>query len=130
MVPVDPAIAAILKRYPLPNDPQGPFGARTFATSSKVATDADQSSARLDHRLSSKDHLFARFSMNNLTGPTTNPDQTAIDPDFGILYVDHQRNALLTWIRTPSPTFTSESTLSLYAELRHPFQLPITPIPA
>lgn len=112
VVPIDPAIAAILKRYPLPNDPQGPFGARTYATSSKVTTDADQASVRLDHRLSSVDHLFARFTMNNLTGPTTNPDQTAIDPAFGILYVDHQRNALLTWIRTPSATFSSESALA------------------
>jgi hypothetical protein len=111
VVPIDPAIAKILERYPLPNDLQGPFGARTYATSSKVTTDADQASIRLDHRLSSKDQIFARFSMNNLTGPTTNPDQTAIDPQFGILYVDHQRNALLTWIRTPSPTFTSESAI-------------------
>jgi hypothetical protein len=112
LVPVDPQIAAVLKRYPLPNDPTGPFGARTYATSSKVATDADQASVRIDHRLSSKDRLFARFTLNNLKGPTTNPDQTAIDPQFGVHYVDHQRNAVLTWIRTPSQAFISESSLS------------------
>ena len=39
-VPVDPAIAAILARYPRPNDLTGPYGARTYATASKVATDA------------------------------------------------------------------------------------------
>ena len=38
LIPVDPKIAPLLSRYPLPNDPQGPFGARTFATSSKVRT--------------------------------------------------------------------------------------------
>jgi hypothetical protein len=112
LVPVDPQIAAVLRRYPLPNDPTGSFGARTYATSSKVATDADQASVRIDHQISSKDRLFARFTINNLTGPTTNPDQTAIDPQFGVHYVDHQRNAVLTWIRTPSPTFLSESSLS------------------
>ena len=32
IVPVDPRIAKILARYPLPNDPTGPYGARTFAT--------------------------------------------------------------------------------------------------
>jgi hypothetical protein len=111
-VPVNPAIAAILKRYPLPNDVSGPFGPRTFATSSKVVTDADQFSARLDHELSSRDRLFARFTWDNLKGPTTNPDQTAIDPAFGITYIDHQRNAALTWTRTPSATFSSESSLS------------------
>src|SRR4030088_513224 len=37
-VPVNPAIASVLARYPLPNESQGPFGARTYAASSKVAT--------------------------------------------------------------------------------------------
>lgn len=112
LLPVNPNIAALIDRYPLPNDPQGPFGLRTYATSSKVTTDADQFSFRIDHQLSSKDHLFARFTINNLTGPTTNPDQTAIDPSFGISYTDHQRDAVFTWIRVPSPEFTSESSVS------------------
>lgn len=112
LVPVDPQISKLINRYPLPNDPKGPFGARTYATSSNVSTNADQFSIRLDHQHSTKDHLFARFTFNNLKGPTTNPDQTAIDPIFGILYVDHQRNAVLTWIRTPSPSFSSESSIS------------------
>src|ERR1039458_3564253 len=29
-IPVDPRIAALLGRYPQPNDPQGPYGARTY----------------------------------------------------------------------------------------------------
>jgi hypothetical protein len=111
-VPVNPTMAALLARYPLPNDPSGPFGARTFATSSKVVTDADQFSARLDHNLTSHDRLFARFSWDNLKGPTTNPDQTAIDPSWGITYIDHQRNAALEWSHAPSSTFTSQSELS------------------
>lgn len=111
LVPVNPRIAAILKRYPLPNDTQGAFGARTYATSSKVYTDADQLSARLDRQLGPKDHLFARFTLNNLTGPLTNPNQTAIDRSFGVEYIDHQRNASATWIRTPSATFSSESSI-------------------
>ncbi len=112
MVPVNPRIAALIDRYPLPNDPQGPFGARTYATSSKVTTDADQFSFRIDHQLSSKDHLFGRVTINNLAGPTTNPDQTALDPSFGIVYKDHQRNAVITWTRTLSPNFSSESSVS------------------
>ncbi len=113
LVPVNPQIAALIDRYPLPNDPQGPFGARTYATSSNVTTDADQFSFRLDHKLSNKDSLFARVTIDNLTGPTTNPDQTAIDRNFGVLYVDHQRNAVLTWTRTPTSNFSSESSLSV-----------------
>jgi hypothetical protein len=111
-VPVNSAIAKILARYPLPNDTAGPFGARTYATSSKVSTDADQFSIRIDHRLSDKAQLFGRFTMDNLTGPTTNPDQTAVDPSFGIQYVDHQRNAVVTYTRTVSPRFLWSSSLS------------------
>ncbi len=112
-VPVNPIVAKILSRYPLPNDPSGAFGARTYATSSNVATSADQFSARLDHELSSKDKLFARFTWDNLRGPTTNPDQTAIDPAFGVRYVDHQRNGVVTWSHTSSPSFSWESSLSV-----------------
>lgn len=112
-IPVDPAIAAVLARYPLPNNPTGPFGPRTYATASKVATDANQFSVRIDHRLTDKDQFFARFSMDNLTGPTTNPDQTAIDPLFAVKYIDRQRNVVGTWTRTASPRLTMESSISI-----------------
>ncbi len=111
-VPIDPAIAKVLARYPLPNYPQGTFGANTYATSSKVTTNADQFSVRLDDQLGTRDHLFGRFTLDNLTGPITNPDQTAIDPTFGVEYVDRQRNGVLTWVHTASPRLTLESSLS------------------
>ncbi len=112
IAPVDPRIAKILARYPLPNDPTGPYGARTYATSSKVTTVSDQFSVRLDHQLSDKSKLFGRFTMANVTGPTTNPSQTAIDPLFASEFLDRQRNAAITYTRTPSPTFTMDSGVS------------------
>ena len=112
-VPVDPRIARLIDRYPLPNDSLGPFGARTYATSSKVTTDANQFSMRLDHNVSSKGRLFGRFNFDNLSGPTTNPSQTAIDPSFGIRYIDHQRNGVLTYVETLSPNFNWESSVSV-----------------
>jgi len=111
-VPVNSAIAAILARYPLPNEPTGPDGANTYAADSKVVTDADQFSIRLDHKLSAKSQLFARFNYDNLTGPTTNPDQTAVDPTFGIQYVDRQRNFVATYTRTVNPRFSFDSSFS------------------
>jgi hypothetical protein len=110
-VPVDPRVSKLINRYPLPNDPGGPYSARTYATSSKVRTDADQFSIRIDHRLSGKSQLFGRFTYDNLTGPTTNPDQTAIDPSFGITYTDRQRNAVITYTRTASARFSFESSI-------------------
>lgn len=112
-VPVNSDIAAILARYPLPNDPTGPYAANSYATASKVATDANQFSLRLDHKFSSKDQFFARFNLDNLTGPTTNPDQTAIDPSFGVKYIDRQRNVIGTYTRTVSPRLVLESSFSI-----------------
>src|SRR6266436_1627690 len=110
-VPANGGIAPLLARYPLPNDPHGAYGARTFATSSKVVTRTDQASLRLDHRFSDKATLFLRFSRNQVTGPITNPDQTAIDPDFGVKFFDHQRNAAVKYSRTLTPHFSYQTTL-------------------
>jgi len=110
-VPVSPAIAPLLARYPLPNDPTGAFGPRTYATSSKVATDTDQFSIRVDHRISDKSVLFGRFSLDQINGPTTNPDQTAIDPTFAVKFRDHQRNAVVSYARNYSTHWTSTTTL-------------------
>jgi len=112
-VPIDAEIAAILGRYPKPNDPTGAFGARTYATASKVVTDANQFSLRIDHKLTAKDQFIARVSLDNITGPTTNPDQTAIDPAFAVRYLDRQRNVVGTWTRTVSPRLTFESSVSI-----------------
>lgn len=113
IVPVDPSIAAILARYPLPNLPTGSYGVHTYAASSKVDTNADQFSMRLDHKLSSKNQFFGRFNLNNLTGPTTNPDQTAIDPSFGVTYIDRQRNLAFTFTRTVSPNLSIQTLFSI-----------------
>jgi hypothetical protein len=112
IAPVDPRIAKLLARYPLPNDPQGPYGERTYATSSKVTTVSDQFSARIDHRISDKSQLFGRFSFDDITGPTTNPSQTAIARDFAVEFVNRQRNAVVTYKRTPSPAFLWEISAS------------------
>jgi Carboxypeptidase regulatory-like domain len=110
-VPVSPPIAPILARYPLPNLPGGAFGARTYATSSKVVTDTNQFSVRLDHRISDKTNVFGRFSFNQVNGPTTNPDQTAIDPAFGVEFFDHQRSATLRFTHAVSPNLNYSALL-------------------
>jgi hypothetical protein len=112
-VPVNAGIAAVLKRYPLPNNPTGAYGARTYAAPSNVATNADQFSIRMDQKLGEKGQFLARFNYDNLTGPTTNPDQTTIDPTFGVQYVDRQRNVVFRYTRTRSPHFLWESSLSI-----------------
>jgi hypothetical protein len=111
-VPVNSSVTALLARYPLPNDPKGAYGARTFATSSKVVTNTNQASVRIDQRISDKANLFLRVSRNQVNGPTTNPDQTAIDPDFGVKFLDHQRSAAARYSRTLTPNFSFQTTLA------------------
>jgi hypothetical protein len=112
-IAVNPGIGADLARYPLPNNPTGAYGARTYAAPSKVATDADQFSIRIDQQLGEKGQFFGRFNFDNLTGPTTNPDQTLLDPSFGVTYVDRQRNVVFTYTRTASPRFLWSSSFSI-----------------
>ena len=111
-VNVDPRIVPVLNGYPLPNEPDGPLGERTYAASSKVDTRTDQFSIRVDHKISDKASLLTRFSLNQVTGPLTNPDQTAINPDFGVQFFDHQRNAGVQYTRMISPHMTSDTSLS------------------
>lgn len=111
IIPVDPRIASVLSKYPLPNDPAGPFGARTYAISSKVRTVTDQFSIRIDHKVNANGQLFGRFNLNNVDGPLTNPSQTAIDPSYAVPFFDRQRNAGISYTWTPSPTFVSESSI-------------------
>lgn len=112
LVPVNPQIATLLARYPLPNDPEGPYGARTYAAAAKVTTFSDQFSARFDHRASDKSQWFGRVTMENTEGPSTNPSQTVIDPDFAVNFTDQQRNAVISYIRTPSAASTMQSSIS------------------
>ncbi len=111
-VPVDAQMMQVLSRYPLPNYPLGSYGVHTYAVSSKVVTNADQFSIRIDQALDEKSQIVARFTWDNLTGPTTNPDQTAIDPSFAVEYKDHQRNGVLTYSRAVSPRYSFESSVS------------------
>ncbi|HEY6371523.1 MAG TPA: TonB-dependent receptor [Candidatus Sulfotelmatobacter sp.] len=110
-VPVNPAVLPILNQYPLPNLPSGAFGDRTYAASSKIVTRTDQFSVRIDHQISSMSSLMGRFSLNQVTGPLTNPDQTAIDPSFGVQFFDHQRNAGVKYSRSITPHFISETSI-------------------
>jgi hypothetical protein len=110
-VPVDPQVAKTLAAYPPANDPQGSFGLRTYATSSKVTTDTNQFSIRIDHKVGDKGLLFGRFTFNNTNGPLTNPSQSAIDPSFAVLFHDHQRNLALEYTGALSPRWTTETSL-------------------
>ncbi len=111
-VPVNAQAAGVLNGYPLPNEPTGPFSDRTYEGFSRVVTRTDQFSIRIDHKVSDKASLVTRFSLDQVSGPLTNPDQTAINPTFGVLFFDHQRNAGGHYTRTISSRLISDTSLS------------------
>ncbi len=113
LIPVDTRVARALARYPLPNYAAGAYGVHTYAASAKVVTNADQISVRLDHQAGARTHLFTRVSFDNLIGPVTNPDQTLLDPTFGVQYRDHQRNAVFDYTFAASPRVLLETQLDI-----------------
>jgi hypothetical protein len=113
VVPVDSNIADLLNRYPEPNFPSGLFGERTYASDSRVDTSNDQFSIRLDHRLSSMSRLMGRYTLENIDGPITNPDQAAIDPSFVRLFTELYRSAVINYVRVPSANRSMETTAAL-----------------
>jgi hypothetical protein len=64
-VPLNPVAQSILNKYPMPNQPNGVFGANTFYFLFKSPTSNNQFSARLDQHFSGKDSLFARATWGN-----------------------------------------------------------------
>jgi hypothetical protein len=98
-VPINPQIRTVLGSYPLPNSPGGAYGARTYATSSKVVTSNNQFSVRLDRSLSGKDAIMGRVTVEDIVGPITNPDQTLIDPSYAQLFTEGYRSATVRYAR-------------------------------
>ena len=81
-VPVLPEVANILNKYPLPNNPNGALGPRTFQSTGSQAIDRDQYSGRLDQRFSDKDSFFFRYSLATNVFPNRDTNLAIIDPGF------------------------------------------------
>jgi hypothetical protein len=124
-VPLNPQILQLLSIYPLPNNPAGTYGPRTYTAASNVYTTNNQFSVRIDHRMSKTEELTGRFTWENIIGPTTNPGQTAINPSYAQLFTEGYRSAALHYVRAPSSATTMVSTLGFirstpqYGSLNH-----------
>jgi hypothetical protein len=102
------AIAAL---YPLPNYNAG--GANYV--SSPIQTDhQDQFDIRVDHAVSSKEHVFARFSFvdDDLFTPFGGSSGDALVPGYGLIVPSRAQNAALGETRTFTPTLLNEVRLA------------------
>jgi hypothetical protein len=81
-VPVLPEVSTILNAYPLPNNPGGTLGPRTFQSTYSQAINRDQYSGRLDQRFSDKDSFFFRYSIASNHQPNQDPNEAIINTAF------------------------------------------------
>ena len=81
-VPLNANAKQILNAYPLPNEPNGPLGANTFAFETSIPQNTNQWSARGDQRFGEKDTIFFRVSKDNNSVPLQDPSLAILQRSF------------------------------------------------
>ncbi len=116
-VPLNPVAQSILNKYPLPNDPTGPNGARTFNNQFKQPSNADQFSIRGDHNFSDKDYMFVRASYINNQTEYTDPVAASENPLFSSTNFNNPRNYAISETHVFSPTMVNVFAFGLNREV-------------
>ena len=116
-VPLNSVAQGILNKYPLPNQPNGAFGANTYNFLFKQPTVYDQFSVRLDQHFSDKDSFFARASYVNHNANETDPVAAIENSSFSSTSFSNPRNYSLSETHVFSPTLLSTFTFTLNRQL-------------
>jgi hypothetical protein len=117
-VTVAPSTAGVIGRYPLPNDPGGAFGPRTFTGPIRTTTKFDQYTVKLDWQKSEKDTFSAGWTYFNEWGP--NSDDLTQGPDFGVQWIVRARHAFLTNTHIFSPNLVNEIRVGYHRDVGLP----------
>lgn len=113
-VPLNPVAAQVLSRYPMPNQPNGNFGANTFNYQFSQPTNDDQWSTRVDHHISDKDTFFARVSYANQILRDTDAWAAELGgSNFSSSNIGDARNSALSETHVFSPTLVNNFTFTL-----------------
>ena len=103
-VPFSPAAASILSS-PLYPGPINNLNTQNQVNVTHSYTNSDQGDLKLDWVASEKDHLYARYSQQHITNPTTNSQLLTGDSDNEFpLY-----NGVLDYTHTFSPSFLNDA---------------------
>ena len=112
-VPLNSVAQQILNKYPMPNQPNGIFGANTFNYMFSQPTNDDQFSVRVDHKFAN-DNVFARFSYDNKNALETDPWAAELGgTNFSTANVGQARNLALSDAHVFSPTLLNVFTFTL-----------------
>jgi hypothetical protein len=104
-VPLNAVAGGILAKYPMPNNPNGIYGANTLTEQFKQPTNVNQFSVRIDHHISDKDILFGRASYINNEATETDPVAAIEDPSFSAEQINNPRNYAVSETHVFSPNF-------------------------
>ena len=95
-VPLNSVSQQVLSGYPLPNQPNGIYGANTYNVILKEPTTDNQYSIRIDHKISEKDSLFGRASVINNGQLETDPVAAVENPSWSAETFNNPRNFALS----------------------------------
>jgi hypothetical protein len=116
-VPLNSVAQQILNKYPLPNNPNGVFGANTYTAQFKQPTDTNQFSVRVDHRFSDKDSLFARASYINNGQKEVDAIAALENPSFSSQNFNNPRNYSINETHVFTPTLVNSFTFTLNRQI-------------
>jgi hypothetical protein len=116
-VPLNPVAQEILSKYPLPNQPGGLYGPNTLNFLFKQPTNTDQFSARLDHRFSDKDSLFARASYVDNSQNEVDAVAAIENPQFSAGNFNNPRNYAVSETHIFSPTLLNNFIFTLNRQI-------------
>ena len=109
-VGVNPRIAPFLQLYPLPNAGSLGGGLGRLQTSRTQPTQEHFGLLRVDHQLTAKDQLFARYLMDD--SESTVPFASTVVPGFAGLRVIRNQSLMLSWQRVAGPNFVNQVKLN------------------
>jgi len=109
----DPLSAAVLERVPLPNRPNVPSGQNNNLNVGQHPLTSDQFTVRLDHELTSRNELFARFTYFDSAQlfpyvPNVFAQNPSAPPGFGTNKDDTGRNLALGLTSILRPTLIND----------------------
>jgi hypothetical protein len=106
---IDPVAAQLINLYPLPNVPGTGFFNNNFISNGILNNDINQFDVRVDHNLSARDNVFARysFSQTDRREPPVLDDPVA-SGDFSSDYLIRGQNAVGGWSRIFGSNLFSE----------------------
>jgi hypothetical protein len=116
-VPLNSVAQQVLSKYPMPNQPNGIFGAHTYNALFKQPTNDDQFSVRLDHRFSDKDSLFVRASYINNHQKETDATAAIENPSFSAENFNNPRNYSINETHVFTPTLVNSFTFTLNRQI-------------